>query len=305
MSYQLLKPDVLTKDMIAIIGFFDGVHLAHQALLTEALNWAKADQKKPVVITFNHHPKSVIYGLDVTYITPLNQKVQRLKDAGFDEVFVIAFDIAFSHFSAETFLNDYLAHLYGLVCGYDFKFGHGGKGNTDLLTAHPTLKTRVISEIRHLEQKISSSVIRNLIENGQVETLPSLLGRYYSIEGEVIHGEKKGRLIGYPTANLDTTHFVIPKKGVYASFTKVQDQVHRSMTSIGNNPTLNAHHPLSVESYLFDFDETIYGESITTYFVKRLRSELKFAAVADLITQIDLDGEETLKVLMPLKKPLS
>jgi riboflavin kinase / FMN adenylyltransferase len=305
MSYHLLKPDVLTNDMIAIIGFFDGVHLAHQALLKEALNWSKDAQKKPVVITFDHHPKSVIYGLDVTYITPLDQKVNRLKAAGFEEVFVIAFDIAFSQLSAERFLNDYLGNLYGLVCGYDFKFGHGGKGNTELLNAHPRLKTRVVTEIRHLEQKISSSVIRELIENGQVESLPSLLGRYYSIEGEVIHGEKKGRLIGYPTANLDTTDFVIPQKGVYASFTQVNDQVYASMTSVGNNPTLNAHHPLSVESYLFDFDETIYGQTITTYFVKRLRSELKFDAVADLIAQIDLDGIETLKVLKPLRKPLS
>lgn len=305
MSYHLLKPDVLTTDMIAIIGFFDGVHLAHQALLNEALNWAKEVKKTPVVITFDHHPKSVIYGLDVTYITPLDQKVKRLKAAGFEDVFVIAFDIAFSQVNADTFLKDYLAHLYGLVCGYDFKFGHGGKGTTELLKEHPTLKTKVIQEIRHLEQKISSSVIRELIENGQVESLPSLLGRYYSIEGEVIHGEKKGRLIGYPTANLDTTNFVIPQKGVYASFTQVNDQVYASMTSVGNNPTLNAHHPLSVESYLFDFDETIYGQTITTYFVKRLRSELKFDNVADLVAQIDLDGVKTLKVLKPLKKPLS
>lgn len=304
MSYQFLHPHVLNKDMIAIIGFFDGIHLAHQALLDQALKWANEAKKKPVVITFDVHPKSVIFGLEKAYITPLNQKVKYLLKAGFEAVYVIEFNLEKSRIKAEEFIHEYLSDLFGLVCGFDFKFGHGGLGDVHLLKAQTSFETRVLDEIRHHHQKISSSVIQDLISEGKCEEVTSLLGRYYSIEGEVIHGEKKGRLIGYPTANLDTNGFLIPKKGVYATYTKVKDVLYPSMTSIGHNPTLNTHHPLSVESYLFDFNETIYGDLIETYFVKRLRSEMKFEAVQDLIHQIDQDGVDTLAVLKTHQKPL-
>lgn len=305
MSYHVLQPHQLNKDMIAIIGFFDGIHLAHQALLKQALSWAKEAGKKPVVVTFDVHPKSVIYGLEKTYITPLKQKVKHLLEAGFDEVFVIEFDLEKSRIKAEPFIEEYLSGLFGLVCGFDFRFGHGGQGDVGLLKAQDHFETRVLEEIRYDDQKISSSVIQELIMEGKCEEVKHQLGRYYSIEGEVIHGEKKGRLIGYPTANLDTDGFLIPKKGVYATYTKVKGIIYPSMTSVGNNPTLNTHHPLSVESYIFDFDETIYGDVIETYFVKRLRSEMKFNDVQALIQQIDQDGVDTQALLKTHQKPLS
>jgi riboflavin kinase/FMN adenylyltransferase len=305
MAYQFLHPHVLNKEMIAIIGFFDGVHLAHQALLNQAITWAKEAEKIPVAITFDVHPKSVIFGLEKNYITPLPQKVKRLKKAGFDKVYVIEFNPEKSRITASQFIDDYLAGLFGLVCGFDFRFGHGGQGDITLLQSQHAFETRVLEEVRHEDQKISSSLIQDLISHGKCEEVTNLLGRYYSIEGEVIHGEKKGRLIGYPTANIDTGAFLIPEKGVYATYTRVGKRVYPSMTSVGHNPTLNAHHPLSVESYLFAFDETIYGTVIETYFVKRLRSEMKFDQVQDLIAQIDQDGIHTLEVLKTHKKPLS
>jgi riboflavin kinase / FMN adenylyltransferase len=305
MSYQVLHPHVLHKDMIAIIGFFDGVHLAHQALLNQALTWAKKTHKKPVVITFDVHPRSVIFGLEKSYITPLQNKVKRLLAAGFEDVYVIEFNLEKAKIKAEDFIKDYLSDLYGLVCGFDFRFGHGGQGDVALLKSQTAFETRVLEEVRHQDQKISSSVIQDLIAEGKCEEVTEVLGRYYSIEGEVIHGEKKGRLIGYPTANIDTDGFIIPKTGVYATYTKVKEEIFASMTSVGHNPTLNDHHPLSVESYLFDFDETIYGEIIETYFVSRLRGEMKFNEVQELIRQIDADGVNTLKILKTHQKPLS
>ena len=305
MSYQVLHPHVLHKDMIAIIGFFDGVHLAHQALLNQALTWAKKTHKKPVVITFDVHPRSVIFGLEKSYITPLQNKVKRLLAAGFEDVYVIEFNLEKAKIKAEDFIKDYLSDLYGLVCGFDFRFGHGGQGDVALLKSQTAFETRVLEEVRHQDQKISSSVIQDLIAEGKCEEVTEVLGRYYSIEGEVIHGEKKGRLIGYPTANIDTDGFIIPKTGVYATYTKVKGEIFASMTSVGHNPTLNDHHPLSVESYLFDFDETIYGEIIETFFVSRLRGEMKFNEVQELIRQIDADGVNTLKILKTHQKPLS
>ena len=305
MNHQVLHPHTLTSEMIAVIGFFDGIHKAHQSLFDTAFHWAKTKGKTPVVITFDVHPKSVIYDLEMNYITPLPQKVNRLKAAGFETVFVIEFTPEKAQIKAHDFIQNYLTGLYGLVCGFDFRFGHGGQGDVTLLKEKAPFLIEVLKEVRHSDQKIGSSLIRELIENGKVEQVEDLLGRFYSIEGEVVHGEKKGRLIGYPTANLHTDHFIIPKKGVYASFTQVAGTVYPSMTSVGNNPTLNAHHPLSVESYLFDFDQTIYGEIIETYFVKRLRDEEKFDSVVDLIAQIDADAVATKTILATKKKPLS
>lgn len=304
MSYQYLDPHVLNQEMIAIIGFFDGIHLAHQKLLKQALEWAKSAKKTPVVITFDVHPKSVIFGLEKTYITPLNQKVKYLNKAGFDTIYVIRFNQEISKIEASQFIDDYLAGLYGLVCGFDFRFGHGGQGDVRLLQSQTSFETRVLKEVRHQHQKISSSLIQELISQGKCEEVFPLLGRYYSIEGEVIHGEKKGRLIGYPTANIATDQYLIPQKGVYASYTRVDDRIYPSMTSVGHNPTLNAHHPLSVESFIFDFDRMIYGKQIETFFVQRLRDEMKFAAVEDLIKQIDADGVMTLEILKTHQKPL-
>jgi riboflavin kinase/FMN adenylyltransferase len=291
--------------MIAVIGFFDGIHKAHQSLFNHALNWAKNAGKKPVVITFDLHPKSVIYGLEIKYITPLSQKVKRLKVAGFETVFVIEFTPEKALIKAQDFIQNYLTGLYGLVCGFDFRFGHEGHGDVTLLKSQAPFLVEVLAEVRHSDQKIGSSIIRELIETGKVEQVEELLDRFYSIEGEVLHGEKKGRLIGYPTANLNTDAFLIPKKGVYASWTKVAGKVYASMTNVGKNPTLNAHHPLSVESYLFDFNQTIYGEMIETFFVKRLRDEEKFESVVDLIAQIDADAVATKTILATKKKPLS
>lgn len=302
-TYSLTKHQ-LDKTMVAAIGFFDGVHIAHQALFVETFKTAKQYQKKPVIITFDKHPQSVIFDLDFKYITPLSKKSEILHQMGFEDVYVIAFDKTIAQLKPEDFIESYLKDLYALVCGFDFKFGVGGQGTVLDLKKHQTFETIVIEEKRISEQKIGSSLIRDLLRAGQVEAATVLLGRYYSVSGEVISGEQKGRLIGYPTANIETLDYIIPKKGVYATQTKLDGIVYDSMTSIGHNPTLNTRHALSVETYIFDFNEMIYGEHIETYFVKRLRDEIKFDSVSALIKQIDQDALDTKSVLKNEKEPL-
>lgn len=296
-----LTPHMLDDTMVASIGFFDGVHTAHQALIQETLHEAKKAGKTPVVITFDRHPKSVIFEMDFQYITPLKEKIALLKAYGIQRVFVLPFDKALSKVDASTFIQQYLNGVHMLVCGFDFRFGHGGLGTTQTLKEEGRFHVKVMEEMRLSSQKIGSTIIRELIQAGKMQDAHERLGRYFSITGEVIHGEKKGRLIGYPTANIELSSSITPKRGVYASITRVGDTLHPSMTSVGHNPTLNAAHPLSVESYLFDFEQTIYGEVITTYFVKWLRDEQKFDSVADLIAQIDRDADASKIALNPIK----
>ena len=133
-----------------------------------------------------------------------------------------------------------------------------------------------------------------MISSGQVDKVKEVLGDYYSIIGEVIHGSCKGRLLGYPTANITTDGYFIPRRGVYVTLTKVKDIWHQSMTSVGHNPTLNCRIDLSIETNIFDFDEDIYGEIIEIKFIKRLRDEVKFSSIEDLIAEIDKDKVNTL-----------
>lgn len=299
-----LTPHMLDDTMVASIGFFDGVHTAHQALIQVTLDTAKNAGKTPVVITFDRHPKSVIFGVDFKYITPLKEKIALLKGYGMERVFVLPFDKALSEVDASSFITQYLNGVHTLVCGFDFRFGHGGLGTTQTLKEEGDFNVHVMEEMRLASQKIGSTIIRELIQAGKMQEAHARLGRYFSITGEVIHGEKKGRLIGYPTANIQLSTSITPKRGVYATITRVNDRLYPSMTSVGHNPTLNAAHPLSVESYLFDFDQTIYGDVITTYFVMWLRDEKKFDSVADLIAQIDQDAEDSKEALNPLKLDL-
>jgi riboflavin kinase/FMN adenylyltransferase len=288
-----LENHSIEPNLVAAIGFFDGVHIAHQVLIQKALSIANTTQSKSAIITFDVHPKTVIFGLDYRYITPLPQKLRMLEVFKVDYIYVIEFNETIAKSSPQAFIDQYLKSLHTLVCGFDFKFGYRGQGTVTLLQEDASFDTVVVPEMRFEEAKIGSTHIRDLIEAGYVDAIPATLGRPYSIRGEVIHGSKKGRLIGYPTANIDTDSFMVPKTGVYITQTLYQGQWYASMTSVGYNPTLNQRQTVSVESYLIDFSKTIYGETIETVFLKRIRDEMKFDDVKALIKQIDADALET------------
>lgn len=282
---------------VCAIGFFDGVHLAHKKLIQTTIDIANKKGLEKAVITFDIHPKSILYGLDYYYITPLERKIEIFQTFDLDTVYVIDFTKEKAQMKPHDFIDYYLGDIDTLVCGFDFKFGVRGSGTVQTLQEHEQFETIVVDEITYDGFKVGSTHIRDLINSGHVDQVYDILGDYYSVRGEVIHGAKKGRMIGYPTANVATGEYLVPKNGVYATMTKVGDTWYKSMSSIGHNPTLNCRVDVSVESHIIDFDEEIYGEIIEVKFIKRLRDELKFDSVEALITKIDQDQVDTLEVL--------
>lgn len=287
----------IKPNTVAAIGFFDGVHLAHKKLIETAINIGRAQDLHTAIITFDIHPKSILYGLDYFYITPLERKLEIFKTFDIDTIYVVEFTKEKAIMTPHEFINVYLQNIHTLICGFDFKFGVRGSGNVRTLQEHPEFETIVVDEITYDGYKVGSTHIRDLINSGHTDQVVDVLGDYYSLRGEVIHGAKKGRMIGYPTANVNTGEYLVPKNGVYATMTKVGDRWYQSMSSIGHNPTLNCRVDVSVESNIFDFDADIYGEIIEIKFIKRLREELKFTSVEALIDKIDQDKVDTLKVL--------
>ena len=290
------------NNTVAAIGFFDGVHLAHKKLIQKTIELGNQKGLEKAVITFDVHPKSILFDLDYHYLTPLSRKIEIFKQFDLDYIYVIEFSKDKAKLTPSEFIELYLDGINTIVCGFDFKFGVRGSGHVDTLMSQTRFETVVIEEVTYDGYKVGSTHIRDLINSGQVDNVVEILGDYYSVRGEVIHGAKKGRMIGYPTANVDTGDYLIPKKGVYTTLTKVKDKWYGSMSSIGHNPTLNCRSDIRVESNIFDFDEEIYGDIIEIKFIKRLRDELKFTNVEALIKQIDQDKIDSLNILKNIDK---
>jgi riboflavin kinase/FMN adenylyltransferase len=297
MKIVTLNGTKIAPNTVAAIGFFDGVHLAHQELIQTAVKIGKEHQLETAVITFDIHPKSVLYGLEYYYITPLERKMEILKEFDIDVLYIIEFTKEKASMTPEEFIEFYLPNLHTLVCGFDFKFGVRGSGNIRTLQDYNLFETVVVNEITHDGYKVGSTHIRDLVNSGLVDQIYDVKGSHYSIKGPVIHGAKKVRLIGYPTANVDTGQYLVPKTGVYATMTNVHGKWHKSMSSVGHNPTLNCRVDVSVESNIFDFNEDIYGEIIEIAFIKRLRDEKKFNSMEALIAEIDHDKIVTEDIL--------
>ena len=290
------------SNTVAAIGFFDGVHLAHKELINKTIEIGNKKNLEKAVITFDVHPKSILFDLDYLYLTPLEKKIEIFSEFDLDYIYVIEFTKEKASLEPLEFIEAYLKDINTIVCGFDFKFGFRGSGNVETLSSDSRFKTIILNEVTYEGYKVGSTHIRDLIKSGQVDHVKEVLGDYYSVGGEVVHGAKKGRMIGYPTANVNTGDYLIPKRGVYVTYTKVKDVWYESMSSVGHNPTLNCNIDLSVESNIFNFDEDIYGEIIEIKFIKRLRDEIKFTSVEALITKIDHDKIDSLNIFRKLKE---
>ncbi len=285
------------EEVAAAIGFFDGVHKAHQTLIHTMKHQARKRGLLSAVITFDRHPRSVLQNMDYKYITPLSRKIRKIEAYDIDILYLIRFDKDKAAMDPQSFIDTYLKNVRVLVCGFDFTFGYKASGTKDLLQRQTRFETIVLDKQTYHGDKIGSTAIRTAIYEGWVDKIPTILGEYYTIEGTVIHGSKKGRTIGYPTANIDTHEYLIPKKGVYATRTHVNGHWRDSVSSIGYNPTLNLKDTLSVESYIFDFEEEVYGTNITTLFIERIRGEVAFDSKDALIRQIDQDVLDAKRIL--------
>ena len=283
----------MKKSKVVLIGNFDGIHLGHQKLISKAKKIAEQKKQKLVLITFNPHPREIINNIQMDLILPYKEKKLLLKNYGIDKIDEIKFTNKLSKLSAEEFTIEYIYKAHNpsdIVIGKNFKFGHKARGDAKLLKDSLSKKVKVHSiDIKRLDNLvISSSEIKKLISKGSIEKVNKLLGRNYHISGKVIHGEKRGRLIGFPTTNLSTEWNFLPKKGVYVSKVVISDKSYQSITNIGVRPTFNAN-SLQIESHIFDFNKNVYGKKIKIYFLARIRSEKKFETVEKLIENITKD----------------
>lgn len=285
------------RRVCAAIGVFDGVHLGHQQVIRQTIADASHHEALSVAITFDRHPNAVVAPHAVPpAIYSLDQKLAAIASLGTDAALVIPFDRAFSQRPAASFVAELAASFGGLrsLCvGREFTFGYRRQGNVGLLEqmgARLGFKVHGLAAVALDGQVVSSTRIRECIQTGDLDATSQMLGRDYEIAGVVTAGNRLGRTIGFPTANLDLTGLATPPAGVWAVHARLAGQLLRGVANLGYRPTVEAQaQTLRFEVHLFDFAGEIYGQVLTVQFVQRLRGELKFDTVTALQEQIARD----------------
>lgn len=290
-----------TKPLVATIGFFDGVHRGHQFLISQVIDEAKASGQESAVITFDEHPRRVLHqDYQPRLLSTLDEKLILLSRTGIGNAVVLHFDKAMASLSAHEFMQKVLhdkLNVRKLIIGYDNRFGHNrSEGFDDYVRYGREIGIEVIqSRAFSLEGvNVSSSYIRKLIEDGELELANKCLGYPYTIYGRVVSGYQEGRKLGFPTANLDMTDSLqlVPAKGVYGVKVRVQDtmEFHRGMMNIGTRPTFGGH-SLTLETNIFNFSGDLYGQKLVVALVHRIRDERKFDSPEQLSDQMRHDAK--------------
>ena len=272
---------------VVTIGNFDGVHLGHQALLTEVKKRAHDLKLESAVITFEPNPKDYFsQNKPQTRISSLREKIELFNEIKIDRVHIIKFNQEFSKVTANEFISVLIKQLKvkEIVVGEDFCYGRGREGSIKQLSAS-SMKLNIKNKILMDGKRISSTLIRNLLANDKLDEANKYIGRPYSISGKVIHGEKRGRKIGFPTANIHMRHNRPPLKGVFA----VKFQNHFGVANLGIRPSIKGEKKLQLEVHLLNFSSDLYGQHVSVIFLKKLRDEKKFKSLDELKEQIKLD----------------
>ncbi|TCR91266.1 bifunctional riboflavin kinase/FAD synthetase [Rhizobium sp. BK376] len=294
------------KGGVVAIGNFDGVHRGHQSVLNRALEIAESRGVPALVLTFEPHPRTVFRpDQPVFRLTPAPLKARILEAMGFRAVIEYPFDRAFSQRSADEFVHSILIDWLGaseVVTGFDFHFGHGREGGPAFLMnagSHNGFGVTLIDAFRDENAEVvSSSRIRSLLAEGDVAEVAGLLGYRYTVEAEVIGGEKLGRSLGFPTANMQLPPEAELKSGIYAvRFRTADGKMHDAVASYGRRPTVTENGAPLLETYVFDFSGDLYGQVCSVSFFAYLRPELKFDGLDPLVAQIKRDEEEARAVL--------
>ncbi|MGZ3692423.1 MAG: bifunctional riboflavin kinase/FAD synthetase [Pseudobdellovibrio sp.] len=297
------------KSSVLTIGNFDGLHLGHQKLIKKLLQVARENNTVSVVCTFRPHPRTVLKPNEPHHkLFDYRDQVEVLTQMGVDYLVEEKFSKDLALMSAEDFLNNYIIKVFNpthIVVGYDFSFGKGRGGNIEFLKkacAEKGIGLDVVDAYVQDGQVISSTLLRLLLEHGQVQKVKEYLGRPYYLRGPVRVGNKRGRTIGTPTANISPEIEFIPRKGVYFTWAYLKDKKYASITNIGFNPTFeNTDSYLKVETHIFDFNEDIYGEHLKIELVQFHRDEMRFSSVEALKHQISNDIVEARKFFGEIK----
>lgn len=297
MQVHYLEPDesyIFNEDLCLAIGFFDGLHLGHQSLISEVKRISKEKNLIPAVMCFNEHPLKVLKAQSVTYLTSTEDRIRILDELGIKHVFIITFTKAVASLSPQDFIDRYLntIHVKHLVCGFDFRFGHMNTGGIeDLKTQKFSLS--VMKPVMYDEtRKVSSTLIKQLLEEGNVKEANRLLTRPYKITGCVIHGKQRGRLLGFPTANIEMHDYASLKRGVYGVLFDVDGETYHGMANVGMNPTFHDINKLSLEVHIFNFDRDIYDKKASVRFYTFTREEHSFNNVNALKARLTQDKSQ-------------
>jgi riboflavin kinase/FMN adenylyltransferase len=289
---QIKKPFI---NPVVTLGNFDGVHLGHQRIFERLKAEATKIQGEALVITFEPHPLKILSPKHCPpLITPFKKKMMLIEKIGIKRVLCIEFSLAFAEISPLEFVRDILAEKVNTkkaIIGYNYHFGKGKSGDAETLKEickRFNIEVEVIEALTIDHIIVSSSKIRELIQEGNVEKASKLLGRDYPIIGKVIEGAKRGYALGYPTANLEISEELYPKTGVYAVEVQWQNQVFKGLANVGYNPTFDTK-AFSLEVHILNFNREIYGDEVQVNFKKRIRDEIRFDSPSRLIDQIRKD----------------
>ena len=305
--------DDFTRLDYAIVtsGTFDGVHLGHQKILARLKEIAGKNKGETVVLTFWPHPRFILRPDDssLKLLNTFEEKADLLKGQGIQHLIRIPFTKEFSQLSSEEFITKILVQTIGtkkLVIGYDHRFGKNREGSFEQLKLNGPAYGFDVEEIPRQDVDhvgVSSTKIRHALDQGDLQTATHLLGRFYSISGRVVKGDKLGRLMGFPTANIeiDTHHKLIPMDGIYAVKVEYAHQVFGGMLYIGNRPTVNGT-KRNIEVNIFNFERDIYGEDLTVHFIELIRNDMKFGDLETLKQQLEKDKEIALHILKDFNK---
>ena len=296
------------RNAIITIGTFDGVHMGHRQIIDKLKAEAKANDGETVIITFHPHPRKVVSSaiLGIRLINTLSERIEILTRLGINHLVVVPFTEVFANQPAEDYIKNFLVdkfHPHTIIIGYDHRFGRDRLGDYRLLEKKATEYNYQLKEIpKHVLENIaiSSTNIRQAILHNDIATADTLLGYEFFFSGVVVHGDKIGRKLGYPTANLkiNDDEKIIPGNGIYAVYTQPEGYTERlkGMMSIGFRPTVDGKKRV-VEVNIFDFDTEIYGQTLKVFVKKYLREEIKFNGLEELVQQMDQDKINSLKVL--------
>lgn len=305
--------DFYAQNPVLTVGTFDGVHLGHRKIIARLIDLAKAINGESVIFTFDPHPRKIVAPAEsnLRLLTTLDEKIELFEQSGIDHLIVYPFTPEFAQLTYEQFVEQILVgqiHTKSLVVGYDHKFGKGRQGDFEFLKECADRHEFQIEKLDVLlvnESNVSSTKIREAIQIGDFDTANAFLGYSFVLHGTVVEGQKLGRQIQFPTANIEASDpdKIIPGYGVYAVQAKVQNKTYRGMLNIGSRPTVNrnADHR-SIEVHLFDFESDIYGEHLELIFFRKLREEQKFESLDALKEQLARDKVDTISFFQAIQK---
>ena len=305
-------PDEIPSDHVVLaLGFFDGVHRAHQKVINRGREEANKRGLKLAAMTFNHHPSIVFQKInphEMRYLTTLEQKIEHMEALGVDYLYVVEFTSHFASLKPQAFVDQYMVGLNAevVVAGFDYTYGPKDLATMAALPEYCQDRFEIIAVEKQMESelKIGSTEIRQFMALGDMENAARYLGYVYELSGIVVHGDKRGRLLGFPTANIKVSYMSrLPRKGVYAVKIRVADKWFLGMAQIGYNISFEQDRDLTIEVNILDFDQDIYGEQVDVQWYSYLSDEIKFDGIDGLIAQLEQDRADTREYFNHYQEP--